>query len=189
MYDASSIECTRRLEQIFCIQDKRDDQFKVQTSYTVWNVCYHNSHCTTEYHALVPSGFTCVDIYLVRPRVYFLLQSVRPYVDDKVGSVLDIIKYRRFIPIEEYDLLRSIADQLGERFGDLVDLYMRDFIRDTKIVPSIDPVDLVTKSVIAGHHLPWHLLHYYDLPDRQLLLTEEEASILVLKESPRRVCG
>ena len=174
-------ECLSRLEQIFRVEDKRDDQFfvfKIQARYAAW-VCYHNSHRVGRQYTSTVSGFTEVSYYSPYPRCYYdLLQAVRPYVDDTLGDVLDIVlKHRHHVRIEHH-LVRSIARRLGKRLGGLVDRYMRDFIRDARASKNTRPDDKIVQSIIAGRNLPWRLLHYYDIPDRPSSLTKEEEEII-----------
>ena len=71
------------------------------------------------------------------------------------------------------ELLYPIADQVGQRFRDFVDRHMHDFIAHES-----DLVEAIVKSIKVGENLPWHLLHYYDIPDRPMLYTSEEASVI-----------
>ena len=161
-----------RLIDIFQVAKKRDDQyfvFKVLGPHAHETVCFHNSHCVAMTKAWVPDGFTYQNIKTLRPRCYFdLLQSVRPYIEgDNLCWALDIVLSRRRdgLSVEHYYLLDSIAQRLGERFGDLVDTYMHDFIADAGYAGEADPVEAIIKSIKVGKNLPWRLLHYYDIPD------------------------
>ena len=76
----------KQLEDIFRVQDKRDDQYFVfkLSSCTSRDIIYRNSHCITDY---CPSGYTRDDIGSLRPRPYFdLLQSVRLSSTTSLGA-------------------------------------------------------------------------------------------------------
>lgn len=174
------IYCIQQLEQIFGVADKRDDQFfvfKVQTPKIVWSVCYHNAHYIGLFPDILPPGFTAGSLYSLRPRCYYdLLQGIRPYVDDRLGRVLDIVLKHRYYGDVDLYFIRAIVQQLDERFGDFVDHYMRDFIEAARLCSKTGPD--IAKTMIVGIRLPWQLLHYYDIPDRPPSLTEEEEEIL-----------
>ena len=172
VFDAEDhIYCIQQLVQIFGVADKRHDQFfvfKVQTK--EWTVCYRNAHCVCWYPDTVPPGFTVGSLYSLRPRCYYdLLQGTRPYVDDRLGRILDIVlKHRHYV---DHYFIKAIAEQVGERFEGLVDQYMRDFIAgavEKRLVAR------VVSSIVAGNTLPWDMLHYYDIPDRPASITKEE---------------
>ena len=173
--DAYGIHGIERLMRIFQVEAKRDDQlFVFRDRY--WSACFHNSHCISLTSSYARVGFTYEDSGDLRPRCYFdLLQSVRPLVGGNLGRVLDIVlKYRRVVGIDpDAELLRPIAEQVGNRFDDLIDYYMRDFIADAGYAgkPSFDAL---TSSISEGYDLPWRLLHYYDIPDHPMPYTREE---------------
>ena len=179
--DASSSYCIERLVDIFCVASKRDDQlfvFRVADRDVGWCAIYHNSHCVSVDHTLAPEGFTYDDVSVLYPRPYYdFLRSVRPYVDDRLGRVLDIVlKYGNLGDIEqEEDLLSPIAEQVGDRLEDFK-VCMRDFIAEGAGKTAYDQI---LESLVASRDLPWHLLHHFDIPDRLVLYTKEEASTVV----------
>ena len=181
--DAPSIErCIKKLERIFRVEHKRDDQyfvFKVARPYGAWNACYHNGHYVATSLANRSLAFTHGDIQSLRPRAYFdLLQSVRSLVDDSLGRVLDIVLKYKYSPIDDRNLLLSIKRQIGKRLEDLIQVHMQDFIAAAGVIGEIDPVELLVKSLHEGHQLRWSMLPYYDIPDRPALLTEEEKDVV-----------
>ena len=74
--------------------------------------------------------------------------------------------------------MNIVVRQVGERFEDLVARHMRDFIADAGYAHLSDPLEAVRESVVGRNYIPWHLLHYYDIPDRPTLLTQEEVGIM-----------
>ena len=166
--------CAKQLEDIFRVQDKRDGQlFKVLSPYKDLLVVYHNSHCIVGRKALAPAGFTYSDDGVFCPRPYLdLLQSARPYLDDRLGRVVDIVLKHRGFGWKTL-ILKHVAQQLGDRFVDLVDIHMGDF------APKVDEVPAYTSVLIGlpeSIYLPWNLLHYFDIPDRPKDYTREEIS-------------
>ena len=174
------------LVDLFGVVDKRDDQlfvFNVTDGFRNYNICYHNSHCMSMDDLWRPyAGFTIDYTYDLHPRPYYdFLQGLLPYVEEDTARVLGImLKYRRYIYAEEEkDLLYPIERQVGkERFRDLVDRYMRNFIVAAGYSVEPNPVEAVLDSVSTGRLLPWRLLHYYDIPDRPYPFTREELDII-----------
>ena len=170
-----------RLKQIFRVEDKRDDQlfvFKATTRAGVSRDAYfHNNTCTSTYPELAQGGFAYMDFYYLAPRPFYdLLRSVRPYADGDLLRVLDIIKYK-YIGHELFNP-RPIAKWIGmQKFAELVNVHMRAFIVSSALYRVTDPVMAVAKS-ISGGHIPWHQLHYYDIPDRAPEITAEEKRIM-----------
>ena len=179
---AASAKCISRLEQIFSVADRRDDQyyvFKIKTPYADWNVCYHNGHCASTNLFWRPVGFSTDDLSGIPRQYYDLLRSARPYVDGDIGGVLDItLKYRRHIVVASL-LIKYIVQHVDrKRLQVLVDLHMRDFITDAGYAHETDSVEALVKSINTAANLPWHLLHHCDIPDRLVPYTKEEESFI-----------
>ena len=145
--EATSAECASRLEQIFRVKDRLDDQYYVfKIGDKVLNVCYHDRYCVPAKYYRRPRKYW-LDWIGGTPRQYYdLLRSVRPYVDGNLGRILDIaLKYRR--PIIQAGLFKDIARYIdGKRLRDLVDLHMRDFITDAGYPHETDSVEALVSS-------------------------------------------
>ena len=80
-----------------------------------------------------------------------------------------MLKHRRLVHIKhDRRLTMLVALQVGrQRFQDLVKVCMRDYIADSG---ATDPIE----AMVDMEHIPWSLLHYYDIPDGPARITEEE---------------
>lgn len=185
VYDVDDSEiCIRRLVQLFRMQEKKRDQLwviKTGRGDFTDTVCIRDSHWLSFDNGWKPVGFSYTNIFWLHPRPYFdFLLEASGLVDYKLRQVLDIVlKYKAFNGYMENDILVKLEDAIGEDdFADMVETYLGDFIADAGVRHGGPLVNVVADSLGKVVDMPWHLLHYYDIPSIPIRMTKEEEDII-----------